>query len=465
MGPAGVVLQLAHPLEADVVHGALHKGFVEIARSELGHFFQGQVAYLLKGLALFGKAEGDEHAVVGLGFIEGIHLHSLLLHVDIQVDKTGAAVAEHAACNFTHGGGGEVAGTGKPPAQGHHFGLEAVNFLLYRSGDGIFGLILQGGDVRIGLPVAEVLLYKRQGFPGIEITRHADCYVVGNIVGVVVVLDVGDRRILELLLGAQNGLGAVGVVLEKTCLKGLEQLFGVGGERHVLLFVHRFKFGMEAANHVVAEAVGLHYRPVLQLVGGDVFGVNRFVLAGPGIGTAGAYHAHELVVFVGYGKLGRLIAHGVDAAVHLQPLGRVGDGAVLLEEVLDLVQHRLFGRIVAGAELLAALEHQVLEVVGETSGFVRIVLAAGAHRDESLDAGLFLVHGHIYLEPVVEGINQALHGIAFRPFAPVAGTEGYRCQKEGESEDKQESFHFLGNFSSKIRLNPKKCLTCARSFS
>ena len=41
---------------------------------------------------------------------------------------------------------------------------------------------------------------------------------------------------------------------------------------------------------------------------------------------------------------------------------------VLLEERFNLVEHRLFCCIVGSSELLGALEHEVLEVVGKTRG-------------------------------------------------------------------------------------------------
>jgi hypothetical protein len=37
-----------------------------------------------------------------------------------------------------------------------------------------------------------------------------------------------------------------------------------------------------------------------------------------------------------------------------------------LKQLLDFVEHRLFGGIVRRAVLFRALEHQMLEVVGET---------------------------------------------------------------------------------------------------
>ena len=218
---------------------------------------------------------------------------------------------------------------------------------------------------------------------------------------------------------------------KEACVDGFEHLAVVAGEVHVVFLVDGFELGVESANHVVAEAVGLDLRPVLHLVGGDVLGVDGFVVGGPGVGAAAAYHAHHLVVLVGDSDLGCQVAHGVDLMVMCLAGFGVGDGAVLFVEALDLVEIGFFSRIILRSELLRALEHQVLEVVGETCGFLGVVLAADAHRDEGLDAGLFLVYCHVDLEPVVEGYDLGIHGIAGNLFVIVACGEGQNRQRCG----------------------------------
>ena len=51
----------------------------------------------------------------------------------------------------------------------------------------------------------------------------------------------------------------------------------------------------------------------------------------------------------------------------------VGHFAVLLVACLNVVEQWHFGCIVAGAELLCALKHQVLKIVCQTGGFGRVV--------------------------------------------------------------------------------------------
>ena len=347
-----VALELAHLLQAYVVDGSGDELFVELAGAEFRYLFEGEVAELFKGLALLGHAHGQEEAVVRLGVDSCTQIHSLLLLVDVEVDQTGLSVAEDAARDLGNGGGLQVGGAGQAPSHCHHLRLKALDLLDDGFGDGLFGLIFEFGDVRIGLPVAEVLLYDLHHLLGVEVAGKADGDVVRAVEGVEGPLDVHDRGILQLLLRAENGLGAVGMMGEEAGVDGFEHLAVVAGEVHVVFLVDGFELGVESADHVVAEAVGLDLRPVLHLVGGDVLGVDGFVVGGPGVGPAAAYHAHHLVVLVGNGDLGCQVAHGVDLMVMRLALFGVGDGAVLFVEALDLVEIGLFSRIILCAELL-----------------------------------------------------------------------------------------------------------------
>ena len=206
--------------------------------------------------------------------------------------------------------------------------------------------------------------------------------------------------------------------------------------------IHSLELGVETADDAVAEAVGLDLRPVIDLVGRNVLGIDGLVVGSPGIGSAGTDHAHHLVVLVGDGNLGCQIAHGVDLLVEELAGGGIGDGAVLLIEFLYLVEIGLFGRIVLGAEVLGALEHEMLEVMGEAGGLLGVVLSTYAHCDVGLDAGLFLVDGHIDLEPVVQGVDLGFHGVSGNGF--IFSATGDAGSHHGHQAEFDKLFKHIG---------------------
>ena len=85
--------------------------------------------------------------------------------------------------------------------------------------------------------------------------------------------------------------------------------------------------------------------------------------------------------------------------------------AVLLEEGFDLIEKRFLGGIVGGSKAFRSLEHEMLEVMGQTGSLERVVLGAHLHGYVGLDAGSFLVYAHIDLEAVVERIDLGSEGI------------------------------------------------------
>ena len=117
---------------------------------------------------------------------------------------------------------------------------------------------------------------------------------------------------------------------------------------------------METADDDIFEAVGLDPRPVLDLVGRDVLGIDRHVVARVGIGARSADGRHQLVVFIGDEQLGGLIGDTVYLMVDSLAFGLIGLGAIYLKKGLDLVEHGFFLFIVHRAKLLGAFKHEVL---------------------------------------------------------------------------------------------------------
>ncbi len=216
-----------------------------------------------------------------------------------------------------------------------------------------------------------------------------------------------------------------------------QSLLGVARESHVILLIDSLELRVESSDHHVLEPVGLDFGPVLDLVGGDVLHVAGHVVGGVGVGALRADERHELVIFIGDGNLRSGIAHGVDEVIDGVPLGLVGLRAVNVIEPLDLVQHGLFGLEVGGAETGRALEHDVLEIVGQSGVVRRVVLSADPHGDIRLNPGNLFVYGHIDFQSVVQGVDFCPHGVSRNGLILAAGAgrdcdrgRGHQCQFE-----------------------------------
>ena len=417
-GALVVFVELVHQLHLVVVDRSLDQPFVELSGANLCCFGQQQVAHFVQRLPGFGAAGHEERSVVGLRRGVGIGREHLLLLVQVEVNQACLPVVEDRTYDVRHVVRGVRCGR-QPPAQHDARGLGAIDLLHHGRGDRLFGLEFQFRQVGVGLHVAEVLVDRCDHLVGIEVARDADGHVVGHVVGLVVVLDVGDRRVLEALLRSQHGLRAVGMVGEERGVHRLPDFAAVLRQRHVFLFVDGLQFGVEATDHGIAEAVGLDFSPVVDLVRRDVLDVNGHVLRREGVGPVGADGGHQFVVFVGNGDLRSLVADRVDAVVDRRALGFVRGLAVDLEEPFDLVEHGFLGGVVGRSELFGSLEHQVFEVVCQTGRLGGVVLAADPHGDGRLDAGLLLHDAHIDLQSVGKRVNPGFQRIARHRFVLV----------------------------------------------
>ena len=114
--------------------------------------------------------------------------------------------------------------------------------------------------------------------------------------------------------------------------------------------------------------------------------------------------------------------------VQVQAGLRVRQGAVHLEQAVDGREHRLLGLVILRAELFGALEHHVLQVVGETGVVGRVVLAARADGHVGLDAGLVLVDGHVHGQAVLQGVDPRIERIALDGLVLGAAGRGHGGQ-------------------------------------
>ena len=199
---------------------------------------------------------------------------------------------------------------------------------------------------------------------------------------------------------------------EKLVEEGVDHLVAIVGEVQIVFLIDGLELSVEAADDHVLEAVGLDASPVLNLVRRNILHINRLVERCVGVGAVGTDKGHQLVVLVGDIVLSCELRHAVDLVVGLSASGRVGQLAVGLEALLNLVEQRSLGHGVGGAELLGALEHKVLEVVGQTGSLGWIVARTCLHSDVSLDARLVFIDAEVDFQSVLERVDARFHWVA-----------------------------------------------------
>ena len=272
----------------------------------LGNFVEHQLTYLVEALAWQRHAIGQHDGVVAHSF--GFHAccQYFLLLIKVEVEEAGSAVAQKTADKIQ--GVHLVRGSAfEAPAEHHVLGLLSQHVLADRLGDGRLRcegqLVGAVGISFLGIPVAEVLFDEVHHGIGLKVTRKADDDIARYVPLVKVVLNVDERRVLEVLLGTDGSLSAVGVGGEEHSRQGFEFLRHVACHTHVLLLVDGFEFGVEETEHGVLETLRLDFSPVLDLVRRDVLGVACHVVRCKSIRSVGTDHGHHLVILVGDGIL------------------------------------------------------------------------------------------------------------------------------------------------------------------
>ena len=195
-----------------------------------------------------------------------------------------------------------------------------------------------------------------------------------------------------MLLRTDGGLRTVGVRGSELLAHGLPHLVAVVCQIQVILLIHGLQFGMESADDHVLETVALDLCPVLNLVGGDIFHITGDIVRGEGVRPLSADGGHQLVVFVGDEILGCELRHGVNLVIGLLAGLCVGELTIGLVALLYLVEQRGLCLMVVRTKLIGALEHEVLQIVCQTSGLRRIVLRTSPHGDKRLQPRLLIIH-------------------------------------------------------------------------
>ena len=173
-----------------------------------------QGADLVEALAGVGIAHHEEAALVGEVEHAATGAEHALAVVEVDVNEAAGTLIGEQQVNELDGGEVGVGGCGDAPAQAHLLALKANHLHLHRLGDGCFLRYLQALQVGVGLQVAEVFGDHINHEVGVEVAREADGDIVGHVPLFVVVAHVGDRRIFQVFLGAEDGLRAVWMVGE-----------------------------------------------------------------------------------------------------------------------------------------------------------------------------------------------------------------------------------------------------------
>ena len=194
-----------------------------------------------------------------------------------------------------------------------------------------------------------------------------------------------------MVLCTYGGLRTIWVSREELCHERLVQLAEVLCYTDVVFLVYSLQLSMEAANHHVLEAVGLYFSPVFYLIAWYVLSIACDVIRSICVSALSSDGSHQFVILVRYEVLGSDLADAVNLMILLLALFSVGDEAILFISCLYFVEQWCLGSRIVGAKFICTLEHQVLQIVSQTRGFRRIVLATCTNSNESLNTWLLLV--------------------------------------------------------------------------
>ena len=350
--------------------------------------------------------------------VPGTSLQHLHLLIDVEVEQAGSTVVQH-QINHIQSIALQRGCFLEAPAKPYILGLRTNDSSISRSSNLGQCWELRLIDVIAGFPLSEVLVDDSYHLIGIEVTSQADGHIVGYIPLLEIVLDISDRRILQMLLRTQRCLQTIGMIGEQLAHHGSHLLTEIARQTDVVLLIDSLQLGMETADDHILETVCLNLGPVFYLVRRNVLDIAGNVIRGVGIGTLGTNSRHQLVVFVRDKVFGSQLRHRVNLVVGLTALGRICQRAILLITSLNIGQQGGFGLGVGNTELVGTLEHQMLQIVSQTRCLSRVVLGTRTNGNESVQTGFLLVHTEVHLQTIVEGIDTCLRQVALDLFVLV----------------------------------------------
>ena len=359
--------------------------------------------------------------------IRTLHLHRL---VQIQVEESGLAIAQH----IFH--------------QRQRICLQGISLqcapsyphllCLLANHCRILGLreFRQRSELRLThilawFPLAKVLIDNLNGLVRIQVATHTDGHIVGYIPFLEIVLDIGDRGVLQVLLRTDGGLCAIGMVGPQQGTDRVVQFSHITGQSDVILLIHSLELGVETTNHHIHKAVALNLSPVLDLVGRDILCITGHIVRCIGVCTLRTDGSHQLIVFIGNVILGSQLTDRVDLMVSLFTGLGIRQLAIGLITFLNLIQQRGLSLRVICTKLFGSLKHQVLQIVRQSCCLRRIVLRTRTHGDVCLDTRLFLVHTQIDFQSIIQGIDPRLCQISLYSLILVLAARAHSEHQQG----------------------------------
>ena len=219
-----------------------------------------------------------------MSLTESLCCHNLHRLIEVCVEESGTTVAQHRR-NDVKGVGLQRCCLFATPCHTDKGCLLTNDSCIGRSAQYWLGREYWLADILTGLHSAEILVDDGYYLIGIEITSHTDRHIVGHIPLPEIVLDIGDGRVLQVILGTDGSLCAIGMGWGKFLANGAPKFVVIVGEIDIVLLINGLKFGMEAANYHILKTIRLNLGPVVNLVGGNIFCIAGHIVAGISIGT------------------------------------------------------------------------------------------------------------------------------------------------------------------------------------
>ena len=223
---------------------------------------------------------------------------------------------------------------------------------------------------------------------GVHIANHSNGDIRRHVVGLVESLGLGRRDLAELAFPSD-----IGPMIGMRNISGGKKLLDHAADRvgvyaHAPLLHHHVALLVELARHRIRDAVALHVGPELQTVGGHAPEVLSRVEAGLSVQPARSVGLRNLCELVGNHVLLGILLSGDERLVQLLQLRGVLAhplaifGVVRGVSRLHLCQRDLLRWVIRGADVLGALERQVLEHVCQSRLAARVVGVARVHDGE-----------------------------------------------------------------------------------
>ena len=287
-----------------------------------------------------------------------------------------------------------------------------------RRSPALFGFA--GGDRRRRIARgqrAEVLLGPRLDLVRFNVSHYGHHGVAGTVVSpeVLSYLSPGQGRQVGCVSGDGN---PVWMDLERGGEESvLEHAAGARLQSQPALLRHHVELGVELAEDGAGHSIRLEREPQLGAVGGKLDEVAGRLVAGDGVEAAGAFGGEKAVELVGHDQGAGLVLQRADHAPEAQKPSRVREGCRLLQDEgvagrVDRVEENRFAGRVRDSDLVGALEHHVLQNVGDPS--VAQVLVDRAHRvveDQRHGGGLTALQ-HQEGHPVGQDVADHGEGLA-----------------------------------------------------